>query len=73
MGYAYIEIDGFYGYVFPEDNGGFWEAHTLKAIADKLDDLNKGWNDKINKYFENESKKSKKSKKISGKLAKSRN
>lgn len=61
IGHAYIGDDGFYAYEF-EHGGGSWEAHALRAIADKLDELNKPWDDQIKKYFENGKKRTRKSK-----------
>lgn len=58
MGYVYKEIDGFYTYVI-EDKGGTIDAYVLRALANKIDKLNKPWNDQINEYFKNEQAKEK--------------
>ena len=38
--------DGYYHY-WPIKREGCWAAHAMRAIADKLDELNKPWHDKI--------------------------
>lgn len=38
----YREVDGFY-YYDPPSGGGCFAAHTLRAIADRLDKMNKPW------------------------------
>lgn len=50
MGELYMEVDGFYVYE-PVLRGGFWEAYVLREIADKLDELNKPWQQNIDDYF----------------------
>lgn len=40
------DVDGYY-YYWPTQRAGHWSAHVMRAIADKLDELNKPWNDKI--------------------------
>lgn len=52
IGQAIIDVDGFYYFLPNTNNGGLWQSHVLKAIAEKLDDLNKEWNEHISKYFE---------------------
>ncbi len=48
LGYAYQEVDGFYVFQF-EDNNGCWSDYSLKAISDKLFELNKNWNEHLKK------------------------
>ena len=38
--------DGYYHY-WPTQRGGCWASYAMRAIADKLDELNKPWNDQI--------------------------
>lgn len=45
----YQEIDGFY--VFNTENGCLY-PHQLRIIADELDERNKDWNDRIDKYHQ---------------------
>ena len=46
--------DGYYYYWPNEDLQGCWDSHTLRAIADKLNELNEPWDRQINDYFEKE-------------------
>lgn len=55
IGYVYQEVDGFYVYQ-PNDKGGVFNEYSLRLIADTLKELNKDWNEHIEKYF-NESNK----------------
>ena len=49
IGKFIILDDGFYEF-FPEKyDGGCWAAYTLRELADKLDELNKLWNDYLTK------------------------
>lgn len=43
-----MENDGYF-YFFPILNGGFWEAHILIEIGNKLNELNKEWDETIQK------------------------
>ena len=47
IGYAYIEVDGYYTFMFAHHRNGNWDAHVLRAIADKLDELNKDWDEEV--------------------------
>lgn len=38
--------DGFFDY-WPTQEAGYWPAYALRAIADKLDELNKDWADAL--------------------------
>lgn len=51
LGYAYIEVDGFYQYQFPKENTGVWSAWVLREIANILDALNKPYEEQIEEYF----------------------
>lgn len=47
-----VDDDGFF-YFWPlKDNWGCWASYSLRAIADKLDELNQPWSDQIDQYFE---------------------
>jgi len=46
LGTVYREIDGYYVFL-PKYNGGYWKAFIMKAIADKIDGLNKGWDEEV--------------------------
>jgi hypothetical protein len=47
LGDAEMDESGFYNFWFAKDNGGYWTSHSLRLIAEKLDELNKEWNDNI--------------------------
>jgi hypothetical protein len=47
LGNAEMEVDGFYNFWFSKDINGYWTSHSLRLIAEMLDELNKEWNDKI--------------------------
>jgi hypothetical protein len=50
LGILYREIDGYF--VFgPEPGGGSWSGHVLRDIADKIEELNKPWDQQIQEYF----------------------
>jgi|688.fasta_scaffold303372_4 hypothetical protein len=51
LGYIYVEVDGFW--VFNPYGDGYWSEFTLRMIADKLEELNKSHNEKIEEYFKN--------------------
>lgn len=46
------DVDGFMYFEFLE-GGELWGQEHLQMIVDKLKELNKDWQDNINKYFEN--------------------
>lgn len=55
LGDILAKEDGFYDF-WPDLKGGYWPAYLLHVIADKLDELNKPWEDNIAVYFDNETK-----------------
>lgn len=52
LGNVYREVDGYYVF-WPKNQGGFWESHHMRLIADFLDELNKAWDDEVKSFFEN--------------------
>jgi hypothetical protein len=44
-----IEVDGYY-YWFPSGGGGL-SAWELRSIADKLDSINKDWDDEVHRVL----------------------
>lgn len=56
LGYFRLDIDGYY-YFEDMPNSGNWSSYALRQIADKLDEINKPYDDKVNEYFENEKRK----------------
>lgn len=43
-------VDGFYEY-WPELRPGSWSSHVLREIADKIDELDRPWQENIDEYF----------------------
>lgn len=56
MGEFVMDVDGYFYYYPILEGGGFWEAHVLIKLGNKLNELNKAWDDQINEYFEKEKK-----------------
>ena len=48
-----MDCDGFY-YFYVSDDPGSWTSYTLRLIADKLDEVNKPFQDVVDKYFNQE-------------------
>ena len=48
-----MDVDGYF-YFWPT-NDGCWSAYIMRSIADKLDEVNKKWDDQITEYFNKES------------------
>lgn len=45
-GELYREVDGYYVY-WPSDRRGYLSAEFLRELADKLDELNKNWDEEV--------------------------
>ena len=54
--YFRLDIDGYY-YFEDVPNSGNWTSYALRQIADKLDEINKPYDDEVNEFFENEKRK----------------
>lgn len=53
LGKFIMDVDGFY-YYWPSDKlSGSWGSHSLRMIADKLDELNHEYSESIKEYFKN--------------------
>ncbi len=52
VGELIMDVDGYF-YFWPS-NDGCWSSHIMRSIANKLDDINKQWNDNITEYFDKE-------------------
>lgn len=50
VGQFYQEVDGYYVYT-SNKNDGFVDAVFLRALADKLDEINKPWHDEVVKLL----------------------
>lgn len=44
------DVDGYFMY-FPKNNGGGLESWSMKLIAEKLDELNKPWDEYVRTYM----------------------
>jgi len=44
-----MDVDGYF-YFWPANNG-CWSAHIIHSIANKLDEVNKKWDDQIHEHF----------------------
>jgi hypothetical protein len=52
LGVAEASDDGYF-YFWPENaQRGYWAPYLLRAIADKLDEINKPWNDVVERDLE---------------------
>ena len=50
IGLAVLDVDGYY-YFWSNENDGLWSSYSLRLIADKLEELNKDWDEKISQEF----------------------
>lgn len=53
IGELIMDVDGYF-YFWPA-NDGCWSAYLLHSIANKLDEVNKKWDDQIHEHFNKES------------------
>jgi hypothetical protein len=44
-----VDIDGYYKYFPPEYGHGYWPDYLLLSIVQKLQEINKDWDDQIMK------------------------
>jgi hypothetical protein len=51
IGQAVIDVDGFYYFLPNHNGGGLWQAYVLRAIAERLDELNQEWSEEIDRMF----------------------
>lgn len=49
------DVDGFFYYWQSFEVTGCWNSFILKCIANSLDELNKEWDEKIDKHFSSNS------------------
>jgi len=54
MGEFIREIDGYYVYFPEDDKTGYFTSYILRGLADKLDDLNRDWDNQIKEYFDSQ-------------------
>lgn len=44
------DIDGFF-YFDPIRKDGYWSSYSMRLVSNKLDELNKPYNDELDEYF----------------------
>jgi hypothetical protein len=49
MGFLLKEVDGYFVFYPNLSNGGFWSAHILRSLANKLEEINKEWDEIIDR------------------------
>lgn len=54
LGTFELDVDGNYHYWQDKSLNGAWSAYQLKAIADKLDEINKPYKETVDEYFNQE-------------------
>lgn len=52
LGEFVVQDDGFFGF-YTSEPSGYWSSYALRLIADKLDELNKEWDDQVKKDIGN--------------------
>lgn len=52
LGIVVVQDDGYYGFLSNEPSG-YWSSYALRLIADKLDEMNKDWDEHIKKDIGN--------------------
>ena len=53
IGSAILDVSGFW-YFLDNGNGGWYEAHLLRSIADLLDELNAPYEAQLKAYFDSQ-------------------
>lgn len=52
LGIVAVQDDGYYGFLSNEPSG-YWSSYALRLIADKLDEMNKEWDEQVKKDIGN--------------------
>lgn len=52
LGEFIVQDDGFFGFHTSEPSG-YWSSYALRLIADKLDEMNKEWDEQVKKDIGN--------------------
>ena len=50
VGDLIMDVDGHF-YFWPEDNNGAWRSYQLRELADKIDEINKSWDEQVEKQL----------------------
>lgn len=51
IGTFYMEVDGYYVFQ-PNVRGGYWPGYMLRALSDALEELNKEWDEIVERELE---------------------
>jgi hypothetical protein len=51
IGEICVEADGYYVFWSNPELSGFWDSAPMRVISDKLDELNKDWDQQVHEYF----------------------
>lgn len=54
IGYAIMDIDGYYYFEHLTQSNGFWSSYALRMISDLLDEINSEHDNKIREHFKKE-------------------
>jgi len=54
IGYAIMDVDGYYYFEQTTQANGFWSSYALRMISDLLDEINLDHENKIREYFKKE-------------------
>jgi hypothetical protein len=46
VGELIMDVDGYF-YFWPEDSTGAWTPYILRQLADKMDEINKPWDEQV--------------------------
>ena len=49
LGEVFAKEDGYYDFWPEEFSAGYWPAYLLRAVADLLDEMNREWDEHLNK------------------------
>ena len=49
-----LDVDGFWHFWNTDYIAGSWSSHSLRTIADKLDEINKPYKEVVDEYFKQE-------------------
>ena len=52
LGIVVVQDDGYFGF-YTNEPSGYWSSYALRLIADKLDEMNKEWDEQVKKDIGN--------------------
>jgi hypothetical protein len=53
IGYLMMDVDGYYYFDHTTQENGFWSSHSLRMVANLLDDINKPHDNEVKEYINN--------------------